>query len=101
MSGARLLLSYNIIPQYQQEYMNFVINEFLPALETIGLKNAGVWHTVYGNYPIRLLVFVSEDPSAMKRALATDKWENMESRLKTFVTDYTRRVVPLDSRCRF
>ena len=67
MSGARLLLSYNIIPQVQQEYMNYVINEFIPALENIGLKNAGVWHTAYGNYPIRLLVFLSDDPAAMKR----------------------------------
>lgn len=101
MSGSRLLLSYNIIPQVQQEYMNYVINEFIPALENIGLKNAGVWHTAYGNYPIRLLVFLSDDPAAMKRALASPKWEEAESRLKTFVTDYSRRVVPADTRFRF
>ena len=101
MSGARLLLSYNIIPQVQQEYMNYVINEFIPALESIGLRNTGVWHTAYGNYPIRLLVFVSDDPESMKRALASNKWEEAENRLKTFVTDYSQRVVPADSRFRF
>ena len=101
MSGARLLLSYNIIPQVQQEYMNYVINEFIPALESLGLRNTGVWHTAYGNYPIRLLVFVSDDPESMKRALASNKWEEAENRLKTFVTDYSHRVVPADSRFRF
>ncbi len=101
VAGARLLLSYNIIPQYQQEYMNFVITEMIPALENMGVKNAGVWHTAYGDYPVRLLVFVSDDATAMQHALATSTWESMEKRLKGYTTDYTRRLVPNDSRFRF
>ncbi len=99
--GLKLLLSYNILAQYQEAYMRFVIEKFIPTLESIGLTNIGVWHTAYGNYPIRLLVFVAEDSAAMRRALETDTWEEMESGLKEFVTDYTRRVVPYDSRFQF
>lgn len=89
----KILLSYNILPQYQQEYMEFMINTFVPTLQRVGLENMGVWHTAYGNYPIRLLVFAAEE-SDMKEAIVGDNWREVESRLKTYVTDYTCRVVP-------
>ncbi len=81
--------------------MHFVIEKFIPTLQTLGLTNIGVWHTAYGDYPVRLLVFVSEDAEGMKRALASDSWEEMEKGLNKFVTDYSRRVVPYDARFQF
>jgi hypothetical protein len=98
---SKLLLSYNIRMPHQETYMRFVVNDFIPALQSVGLSNIGVWHTAYGNYPIRLLVFVAESSDAMDRALGNVKFEEMESKLKAFVTDYTRRVVPFDSRFQF
>jgi hypothetical protein len=88
-----LLLTYNIIPQYQDDYMRFMVNVFMPMIQSIGLANAGVWRTVYGNYPERLIVFVAER-STMYTAIETDTWRDMEIKLKTFVQDYERRVVP-------
>ncbi len=92
--GNKLLLTYNILLHQQEAYLRFVVDEFIPTLQTLGLTNQGVWHTAYGNYPIRLLVFVSETPEAMQRALASETWNEMEKKLQTFVADYSRRVVP-------
>ncbi len=89
----KMLLSYNILPQFQQEYMDFMMNTFVPTLQRLGLENQGVWHTAYGNYPMRLLVFVAEQQD-MQAALASDEWRQLEARLKTFITDYTCRIVP-------
>jgi hypothetical protein len=100
-AGSKLLLSYNIIAKSQQAYLHFMMNDFIPALASIGLKNVGVWHTAYGNYPIRLLIFASENSAVMDRALNSDIWADMEGKLEEFVTDYTRRVVPFDSRFQF
>ncbi len=76
--------------------MRFVLNEFIPTLQSIGLESAGVWHTAWGDYPIRLLVFVSENASIMTRAVESDVFGQMEEKLKSHVTDYTRRIVPFD-----
>ncbi len=92
--GSKLLLSYNIQGHRQEGYMRFVMNDLIPTLQTLGLTNVGVWHTAYGNYPVRLLVFVTEDRATMERAMKSDTWNEIEEKLKTFVTDYTRRVVP-------
>ena len=98
---SKLLLSYNIRLQHQENYMRFVINEFIPALENLGLSNIGVWHTAYGDYPDRLLVFGAKDSAAMSRAVASPIFADIEGKLKTFVTDYNRRVVPFDERFQF
>ncbi|MBI4790845.1 MAG: hypothetical protein HY782_27765 [Chloroflexi bacterium] len=87
--------------QHQENYMRFVLNDFIPTLDRLGLSNVGVWHTAYGNYPIRLLVFVAKDSAAMQRALGSSDFVEIEDKLKTFVTDYTRRVVPFDERFQF
>ncbi len=92
--GSKLLLSYNILAQRQEAYLRFVINEFIPTLQTLGLANVGVWHTAFGDYPDRLLVFVADNAEAMRRTLESETWNEMEERLQAFVTDYTRRVVP-------
>ncbi len=88
-----MLLTYNINPQSQEDYMRFMINVFIPMLQSIGLASAGVWHTAYGNYPSRLLIFVA-GKADMERAIETDVWRDMEGKLKSFVSDYTCRIVP-------
>ena len=91
-----MLLTYNIPPERQETYMRFVLNEFIPTLQSIGLANVGVWHTAWGDYPLRLLVFVSENASTMTRAVESDVFTQMEEKLKSHVSDYTRRIVPFD-----
>lgn len=90
---SKLLLTYNILPASQDAYMQFMMNVFVPGLERLGLENVGVWHTAYGNYPARLLVFAAETET-LRAALQDTRWRALETRLQQLVTDYTRRIVP-------
>ena len=87
-------MTYNILPEHQEEYLNFMVNVFVPSLQRLGLANAGVWHTAYGNYPSRLMVFVAEDKEAMEQALGSKTWKDLEQKLEKYVTDYSRNIVP-------
>ncbi len=91
---SKLLLTYNVLPEHQEEYLNFMVNVFVPSLQRLGLTNAGVWHTAYGDYPSRLLVFVAEDKGTIDQALASKTWQDLEAKLEKYVTDYSRNVVP-------
>jgi hypothetical protein len=95
-----MLLTYNIIPSAQDEYMQFMMNVFMPVMERLGLANAGVWHTAYGDYPMRLLVFVAETET-LRAALEDTRWRNVEARLQQYVTDYARRIVPYQAGFQF
>jgi len=94
--GLKMLLTYNILPEGQENYMRFVLNEFIPALQSMGLANQGVWHTAWGDYPIRLLVFVAESGAVMTRAVESDTFQQAEEKLRGLVSEYSRRVVPFD-----
>ncbi len=90
----KLLLTYNILAEQQEEYLNFMMNNFIPGLQRLGLVNSGVWHTAYGDYPARLIIFVADDQDTMDKALGSKSWKDLETKLERFVKDYTRRVVP-------
>jgi hypothetical protein len=81
--------------------MRFVVSDFMPALQGLGLANIGVWDTAYGDYPMRLLVFVADTAADMDRALASEEFLEVEEKLKSYVSDYVRRVVPYDARFQF
>lgn len=91
----RFLLSYDIKPDIQDNYFQFMLGEMVPALQQVGLAMSGAWHTAYGNYPMRLVEFIAEDREALERVLASAQWEQLESRLQSFVVNYSRKAVPL------
>ncbi len=97
----KVLLSYDIIPETQESYFQFMLGEMVPAVQRLGLGMAEAWHTAVGNYPLRLVVFVGESEEAVEQALASPEWDDYETRLQQYVTNYTRRVVPFRDRFQF
>jgi len=96
-----MLLTYNVIPEHQDDYLNFMMNTFVPTVQHMGLASGGVWHTAYGDYPTRLIVFVADDPETMDRLLAGTTWRDLEARLEQYVGDYARRIVPFETGFQF
>jgi len=97
----KLLVSYDIFDDNSQPYYQYVIGEFLPTAQSIGLVLIDAWHTVYGDYPARLLSFVARDRVTLDSILARDEWQQLETKLQTFVSDYQRKIVPYRDRFQF
>jgi hypothetical protein len=97
----KLLVTYDILDDNQQAYYQYVLGEFLPQVQTMGLVLTEVWHTAYGDYPARLLSFVARDRATLDSILARDDWQQLEDKLRSFVVDYQRRVVPYRERFQF
>ena len=90
----KLLLAYNIKPNREAEYYRYVLGEFLPRLQDIGLMMVEGWHTAYGDYPVRLIVFRSQDDVDMHDVLDGSEWEKGKEKLLKLVEDYEERLVP-------
>jgi hypothetical protein len=90
----KLLVSYDIRPDMVEKYYYYVLKEFVPELETMGLYMFKIWHVAYGDYPIRQLEFVTEDLDTIREIFSSDRWESLEDHLKELTTDYERKVVP-------
>lgn len=90
----KLLMIYNIKANREAEYFRYVLGEFLPALQQTGLYMIEGWHTHYGDYPSRLLVFRADSKEDLKRILKGDEWKEAKEKLMTLIRDYEERIVP-------
>jgi hypothetical protein len=97
----KLLISYDILDEDQQTYYQYVLGEFLPTVQTMGLVLTDAWHTAYGDYPARLLSFVARDRATLDAILAREDWQQLENKLQVFVREYERRIVPYRDRFQF
>lgn len=90
----KLLLVYDIKPNREAEYYRYVLGEFLPTLQNMGLMMVEGWHTAYGEYPMRLLVFRTDGDKDIRAILQTSDWKEAKDRLLKLIRDYEERVVP-------
>lgn len=89
----KLLLSYNVRSGQENAYRRFVMEEFLPKAQELGLTPTDAWHTSYGNYPARLLGFVAENLEAFHTATASDDWQAVLEKLEGYTAGLSQRVV--------
>jgi hypothetical protein len=94
-SRYKLILTYDIITEDQDVYFQFMLGEFVPMAQSLGVHMNGAWHTAYGPYPMRLVEFIANDLGTMQAALDHHLWQRMEDRLQHFVANYHRKVVRL------
>jgi hypothetical protein len=93
--AVKLILSFDIRPGAQQVYYQFMISQFIPTIQGMGLQMSDAWHTVYGDYPSRISSFVGLNLEAMKEVLVSPEWAELEKRLSEYVTNYSWRMIPL------
>ena len=97
----KLLLTYDPLPEHREEYFRYVLGEFVPALENLGLTLCEAWHTAYGEYPLRLTGFLAEDREALETVLASKDFLKLEGRLQGYVVNYSRKIVSQQHRFQF
>jgi hypothetical protein len=89
----KLILTYDVQQDMQDTYLQFMLGELVPAVQSLGLQMTGAWHTAYGQYPIRLIEFIGEDQAAIAAVLETPLWNKMETRLLGFVANYSKKTL--------
>ena len=47
----KLIMTWDINPEHEQEYFEFVVREFLPQVQKFGFQLSDAWVTVYGERP--------------------------------------------------
>jgi hypothetical protein len=71
-----------------------VTTEFVPAMRQMEIYIIDVHHVLWGEYPIRQTEFVAESLEVVRQALQSDRFREMEDRLKQFTENYSRKIIP-------
>lgn len=90
----KLMLFYDLKPGDHEPYYQFVMNDFVPAAQDMGLYMAQVYHTLWGNCPLRQTEFVAEDLDTIQAVLASEHWQMLEHALQQHAHNYRRKIVP-------
>jgi hypothetical protein len=89
----KLLMTWDMVPGREQEYFEFLVREFVPGMQRLGIQPTEAWYTTYGDAPQMLTGFVGEDLEIMRKALSTEDWAKLSERLFEFVTNFKAKVV--------
>ena len=90
---AKLILTWDISPNREQEYFEFVVREFLPELQKMGFKLSDAWVTVYGEYPQIMVGAILPSIGEIEEIISSEKWISLENKLRDFVTGYKYKIV--------
>ena len=77
----------------KKEYGRFVINEFYPLLEELGIFVAREWEVLIGDGPIILCEGRAKDINNLIGNLQSKKFQEAKQKLKKFVENYESRIL--------
>lgn len=90
----KVLMTWDIAPEHEQEYFEFVIGEFVPGVQRLGFQPTEAWATLYGSYPQIQVALLAEDAPHARRMLGSNDWGLLQDRLFTYVKNYSCKVIP-------
>ena len=77
----------------KKEYGRFVINEFYPLLEELGISVAREWEVFIGDGPNIICEGRAKDINNLIGNLQSDKFQEAKQKLKQFVENYESRIL--------
>ncbi|SRR5690606_13545291 len=92
--ATKLLMRWDIQPEQEAEYSDFVANEFIPRINKLGLVEIQAWYTVYGDCEQILVSGVTQTMEQMNYILGSDEWDRLRGRLDELVDNFNVKVVP-------
>lgn len=90
-------MTWDILPGREQDYFEFVVREFIPRMQKIGLQPNDAWFTYYGNQPQIMASAVMNSLEEMEKAIHSEAWQALTQELMEFVEDFNYKIVPARS----
>jgi len=90
----KLLMTWDIRSGKESEYFEYVVQEFVPKLNRLGIQPTEAWYTVWGNAPQILTGCVADERATIDELVEGDEWKGLMERLQSYVVNFTFKIVP-------
>jgi hypothetical protein len=87
-------MTWDILPNLEQEYFEFVISDFLPEIKQLGIRPADVWYTMYGDQPQIMVAARIQSQASLNVVMASREWQLLLENLMQFVENFSYKVIP-------
>lgn len=91
--SAKLLMRWDIRPEKESEYFEFLVHEFIPALNRLGIGDILVWYTAYGDCEQKLAEGTVESVEKVRAILNSEEWVILIDKLQNYVVDFDLKVI--------
>lgn len=89
----KVIMTWDIAADHEQEYFEFVIGEWVPGVQRLGFQPVDAWATVFGTYPQIQVGLLAESAPRVRQLMGSNDWAALEDRLRTYVNNYSYKVV--------
>jgi hypothetical protein len=89
----KVIMTWDIAAERDQEYFEFIIGDFVPGVQRLGLQPSDAWATLYGAYPQIQVGLLASDASHAREILSSNEWTILQERLFGFVKNYSHKIV--------
>ena len=93
MSPVKLLMTWDILPGQAQEYFEFIVREFLPGMQKLGVEPTDAWYTAYGEGPQIMVGGIAPEMEAMNEFLDSHEWQEISEKLMNYVENFSYKVI--------
>jgi hypothetical protein len=90
----KLIMTWDINPEHEQEYFEFLVREFLPEVQKLGFQLSDAWVTVYGEQPQILVGAVLPSIKQVNEVMETAQWSTLITKLLEYVRNFESKIVP-------
>jgi len=94
MSAVKLLMTWDIQQGREEDYFEFHIRKFIPALEVLGIALSEAWLTVYGEQPRLLAEAVIPSLESARKVLDSAGWDDLGAQMEDLVENFDYKVIP-------
>ena len=91
--AVKILMTWDILPGREQEYFEFIVRDWIPGLQQLGLEPSDAWFTMYGDQPQIMAAAQVPSLTNLQQALETSKWKEITQRLLEYVENFDYKVV--------
>lgn len=89
----KLILTWDITPEHEQDYFEFVIREYIPGIQRMGCELSDAWATVFGVKPQITVGLVLPNAKKTRQLLLSEEWSALTNRLQDYIQNYALKVV--------
>jgi hypothetical protein len=94
--SVKLLMNWDIKAGRDQDYFEFVVREWVPTIQRLGIQPTGAWYTVYSrnkDAPQIMTECIAGDLEKMQKILESAEWSQLNDKLQEYVQNYRQKVV--------
>lgn len=89
----KLIMSWDIRPETETEYFEFLVHEFIPGITKLGINDIQVWLTIYGDSEQKLTSGIANSSDQMRLIMRSKDWKHLTDKLEGYVDNFSHKVI--------